>query len=325
MSLLKTLDLSIGYLSADSPRVLQRQINVSLEKGEIVSLLGQNGVGKTTLIKTISGLQNPIEGAILFSNSELSSIGKKDLSTRLSLVLTEKPASLNLTVIELISLGRQPYSNWIGELSSKDKEVIEKVITDTKINYIANRKLFELSDGQLQIAMIARALAQDTDLIILDEPTAHLDLHNKIAIMKLLREIADSGKGILISTHDIQLSTQLSDRLWLMNFNSKILEGTPEDLILNGHIHETLFLDRNQFDIKTGVLKIRKPDLSISVQGNEDVVFWTKRALERKGYKIEMNSKIKVNCNSRTDWIVTINGKSISCSEIDGVLKALAN
>ena len=265
----------------------------------------------------------PIKGEINYGDQSIHSLSPRELATQISLVLTEKPSSLNLTVIELIALGRHPYSNWLGVLGNEDKKVIERVISETNINYIANHKLYELSDGQLQISMIARALAQETDLIILDEPTAHLDLHNKIEVMKLLKKIAGQDKSVLISTHDIQIGTQLSDQFWLFNFNSQINIGVPEDLILSGAIHQTLFLDEDTYDLKHGTINMKSHGPSIVVEGVEETRFWTEHALKRKGYQIDKNSDHKIQCNNNKKWIVKLGNKTSSHSSLGQVLNKL--
>ena len=284
MSLFSTYNLKIGYRYKEE-KELQRNINVVLDKGQIVSLIGQNGVGKTTFIKTISGLLPPLHGQIFYGDQEISSISKTILATRFSIVLTERPTSANLTVKEIVALGRHPYSSWLGTLSEKDKDAVRAAIDKTRINYIVDKKLYQLSDGQLQKVMIARALAQETDLIFLDEPTAHLDLHNKIEIMYLLKEIAAEGKGILISTHDLHISTQISDVFWLFNFNEPVLKGTPEDLILDGSIEKTLFLEEYDYDFKTGFSFI-KSDKKINIQGKGDRRFWAEIALRKRGIDV---------------------------------------
>ncbi len=323
MSLLSTKSLSIGYQKAQI-RTLQSDINLTLGQGEIVSLMGQNGVGKTTFIKTIAGLINPIAGSIYYADQNLQHISSKALAQKMSLVLTEKPFTFNITPIELIAIARHPYSNWMGVLSKKDKESIEWAITETNLNYIATRKLYELSDGQLQKVMIARALAQETDLIILDEPAAHLDLNNKIEVMLLLRKIASQGKGILISTHDLQVSTQLSDRLLLFNFNEAVVEGTPEDLILNGQLEKGLYLDGYGYDMIHGTINISQSGPEIHVTGEATTKFWVEMALKRKGYKIvEQSGGLEITCKSKSEFVVSGESRTTTYQSIAQLLENL--
>ena len=238
MTLLQTHELTIGY--GDKPLI--SDIDVSLTSGQLVGLIGQNGVGKSTLIRTLSGFQKPIRGKIELSGNNISKMKSSEIATKMGVVLTEKPMALNLSVLELISLGRHPYSGWLGQLSKEDIAHVEAAIEQTQIEYVLNKRLFELSDGQLQKVMIARVLAQDTDIILLDEPTSHLDLRNKIEVLDLLKEISQSGKGVLISTHEISLSAKVCDLFWGVDFNSPLQIGKPSELLASGKVNKLLHL-----------------------------------------------------------------------------------
>ena len=239
MSGLHTHNLSIGY---PPDTILMDSLNLELNPGDFIGLVGQNGVGKSTLIRTLVGLQNPLNGEITVDSKRLNLTSQNEIAKKIGVVLTGKPDALNLSVLELIALGRHPHSGWLGILKNKDKEKIEEAITQMEINYIATKKLYELSDGQLQKVMIARALAQDTDLIVLDEPTSHLDLKNKIEVLEHLRKISRTGKGILISTHEIQLASKVCDQFWCVDFNVPMRTGTSKELLSNGTLHEYLHL-----------------------------------------------------------------------------------
>ncbi len=292
--MLQTSALSIGY-DPDFP--LQQDIDLALAKGEIVSLMGQNGVGKTTFIKTLNGLLKPLAGEVLVDGKNIKTLSRHTLARKFSVVLTDKPGVGNLSVNELIALGRHPHNHWLGILSLQDKKSVERAIDLCKINYLADRQIRELSDGQLQKVMIARALAQETDIIVLDEPVAHLDLNNKIEVLLLLREIANQGKAVLISTHDLQLTSQLSDRLWLFNFNAPIQSGLPEDLIVSGKLEKALYLSEHPFDLVHQRLNWPPKGPSVVLEGNEEVVFWTEQALNRSGFRKSDEGPV-VNCNS---------------------------
>ncbi len=239
MEFLKTTDLSIGYAE---DKILMKDISVELVPKKMVGLIGQNGVGKSTLIRTLCGLQKPLKGLITLNDKSIHEFSPKEIAKQISVVLTGKPESLNLSVVDLITLGRFPYSGWLGTLKKRDKEKIEESISLMEINYIAHKRLFELSDGQLQKVMIARALAQDTSIIILDEPTSHLDLKNKIEVLQLLQKICSTGKSVLISTHEIQLTAQVCDDFWCMDFNQPMIMGNPVELINNEKVHQYLHL-----------------------------------------------------------------------------------
>jgi len=322
--LLKTEKLSIGYLNGANKKILQENINVSINSGEIIGLLGQNGVGKTTFIKTICGILPSLGGQIYYGNKKLSEISRNTLSKKISVVLTEKPPIRNLTVYELIALGRLPYSNWLGMLSHEDKKAVHDAIDQTRINYIINKKLMELSDGQLQKVLIARALAQKTELIYLDEPTVHLDLHNKIEIMLLLKEIASTGKGMLISTHDLQVCNQLADHLWLFNFNEQPISGITEDLILNGMVEETLFLKEYQFDMIKGISYYGKKTKSVHVNGPEKVRHWTEQALNRNNFSlVKSNPDILIEISEGIWTMKLSDNQEIKVDSIEALLKNL--
>ncbi|MEP0985478.1 ABC transporter ATP-binding protein [Ekhidna sp.] len=241
MKLLEINGVDIGY---ESDKVLVKNINLSIESGQLIGLVGQNGVGKSTFIRTICGLQPRLKGEILLGGKEINAQNSKSIATQISVVLTGRPESLNLSVVELIALGRHPYLGWLGTLKKKDREKIEEAITQMEINYLAKKRLFELSDGQLQKVMIARALAQDTNLIILDEPTSHLDLRNKIEVLEILKKISTAGKSILISTHEIQLSAKTCDTFWCMDFAEDMLLGNPKALIQSGDLQKYLHIPK---------------------------------------------------------------------------------
>ena len=256
--ILKTKDLSIGYTSKKSKTVVASNINIELKKGTLVGLIGANGIGKSTLLRTLTNVQNPLSGEVYINNTNLLKYAAIDLAKVLSLVLTEPVASKNMSVLELVALGRQPYTNWIGSLSKRDLEIINKALNQTNITELKHKKCFELSDGQLQKVMITRALAQDTDLIILDEPTTHLDMYHKAYILKLLQRLAiETNKTILFSSHEIDLAIQLSDQLVVMT-NTGVVSDAPCNLIKKGTF-ETLFpKDLIAFDEKTGSFRVKK-------------------------------------------------------------------
>lgn len=238
--ILRTENLSIGYQKKKNDKIIASDINLEIEKGKLVTILGKNGIGKSTLLRTIAKVQNPISGDIFIATKKLKELSEKELSTQLSLVLTERLPESQMTVYELIALGRQPYTNWIDKLSEKDIEKIEIAIQQTEITHLKKNRFYELSDGQLQRVLIARALAQNTEIIILDEPTAHLDLHHTIKIFSLLKKlVTETQKTVIISSHEVNLCIQLADEIILLTEN-KFYSGTPEKLIKE-NAFDTLF------------------------------------------------------------------------------------
>ena len=240
--ILVTEDLSIGYTSKKTVKIIAKNIQLQLKKGKFVSLLGKNGIGKSTLLRTLSTIQRPLEGNIFIDQKNVTQFDNNQLATYISLVLTERLPESQLTVFELVALGRQPHTNWVDHLTAFDIEKIEIAMKLTEITHLASQRYYELSDGQLQRVLIARALAQDTPLIILDEPTAHLDLHHTLQIFKVLKKlVTETSKTILISTHEVNLAIKFSDEIALITENS-FHKDTPKNLIEN-NIFDTLFPD----------------------------------------------------------------------------------
>ncbi len=224
----------------------------------MAAIVGINGIGKSTLLRTIGRVQPKLAGKILLDGKELESYDPLALASKISVVLTEPIASKNLTVLELISLGRQPYTNWIGTLTNLDKEKIVKAINMVQIEDLQHKKCYELSDGQLQKVMIARALAQDTNIMLLDEPTSHLDLYHKVHILKLLREIAhETKKTILFTTHEIEIAIQLCDKMLIME-KERSSFGEPCELINNKSFENLFPSDTITFDSQSGSFKVKK-------------------------------------------------------------------
>ncbi len=230
-TVLKTIDLNIGYQSRSQYHEIASNINLELQSGELVGMIGPNGIGKSTLIRTLLGMQNALSGQILLNSKDINAIRSSEFSQIISVVLTESIATKNLTVFELVALGRQPYTNWIGQLTSEDLKHINSALKLTKTENMKGKKCYELSDGQLQNVMIARAIAQDTAMIVLDEPTTHLDLHHKAYILNLLKTLStETNKTILFSSHEVELAMQVCHKLILMTKDSVIIE-TPENHI----------------------------------------------------------------------------------------------
>lgn len=250
--ILQALKINIGYTSKKVQHIIASDIDLSLKKGKLIALIGANGIGKSTLLRTITGIQKPLSGTVSLNEKNIHELNSLTLAQNLSVVLTEKLPPSNLTVWELIALGRQPYTNWIGKLTDKDIEKINEAIELTQISHLASKKHYEISDGQLQIVLIARALAQDTPLIILDEPTTHLDLLHKVVLFKLLKKLTqETGKCILFSTHDIDMAIQLSDEMIIMTPET-VIQDQPCNLILKGSFN-TLFKDEHiVFDSEKG-------------------------------------------------------------------------
>ena len=291
-------DLTIGYNRGNYQLKILQNLNAVLHKGELVCLVGENGVGKSTLLRTISGVQQPLSGEVFIAHRSLRDISSMELAKTISLVLTDRIYAGNLSVKELVALGRYPYTNWLGNLRKEDQNKIDWALEITGTQYLEDQLISELSDGQFQKTLIARALAQDSDMIILDEPTAHLDLVNKIIILKLLKDLAsNTGKSILMATHELELSLQIADFIWMTYKNDKMVTGTPEDLIINGSFNKMINHDAILFDELHGRFQIKsKTDRFCSLSGDKSVYFLTQNALNRKGWSIaEKVSDVSIN------------------------------
>jgi len=230
----KLQDLSTGYHVHGKVHVVARNITAQLEEGRLTCLLGPNGAGKSTLLRTLAAFQPALEGRMLLGDHPLDYYEPKELAKHIGIVLTERPDLGNMHAEELVAMGRSPYTGFWGTLRTEDQEAVEEAIRLVGIEPLRHRLVTTLSDGERQKVMIAKALAQQTPIILLDEPTAFLDFPSKVELMLLLRRLAhEMGKTILISTHDIELALQTADNLWLMN-KEQLEIGTPTSLAANG-------------------------------------------------------------------------------------------
>ncbi|NQY06021.1 MAG: ABC transporter ATP-binding protein [Flavobacteriaceae bacterium] len=254
---LEVNELVIGYQSKKRVAEIAHNINFSLKKGELIGLIGSNGIGKSTLIKTLTKSLSKLSGKIQINGKAIESYDANSLAQQLSVVFSKKTISSNLTVEEVIALGRQPYTNWIGSITQQDLNKIEEVLELIQIQDLRSKKCHELSDGQLQKVMLARAFAQDTDLIILDEPTTHLDLYHKVYILKLLKRLAETTqKTILFSTHEINVALSLCDQLIVMKKEGTLF-GTPEELTQTSSLNDLFPEDLIYFDLASKTFKVK--------------------------------------------------------------------
>nr|WP_320120030.1 ABC transporter ATP-binding protein [uncultured Marinifilum sp.] len=328
-NILTTKNLSIGYKQSKKDALcLLSDINLTIRRGEMVCLLGPNGAGKSTLMRTIAGIQVPLAGYTMVEGTPIRDRNFKEIAQLLSIVLTERINVGNLTVYHIVSLGRHPYTSWMGKLSKGDNEKIKWAMEQVGVLHYANHFVNQLSDGEKQRVMIAKALAQDTPLIMLDEPTAHLDLPNRVEIMRLLHRLArETNKAILLSTHELDLALQAADLIWLMSRNQPVKVGAPEDLVLNGSIEETFHNKSFNFDRKTGnfIMNYQKKQ-TIQLLGNDVMGFWTQRALSREGYSVtceEVKTCKVILKEEKMNWELVINGHTSTCNSIKALLSLL--
>ncbi len=322
-----TKDLAIGYKKGKNIKVVLNDLNIELCGGEFICLLGANGSGKSTLIRTIAGFQAPLGGEVIVDGQKIDSFSRQAIAQRISVVLTDRVAVSNLNVFDLVSLGRYPFTNWLVNLTKEDKQAIDSAIKLTGITDLLDSKIFELSDGQIQKCMIARALAQDGPIMILDEPTTHLDLNNRVEIMRLLRELAhNQNKTILVATHELDLALQMADSFLLISQNG-IQKGIPEDLILSGVLDEVFQM--KGYDLKSGravFLPTRK--LSIAIEGEGYAKLWTRNALERNGFEAKEHSgnltlKVHMAGENRCEWSILHSGEQHRFNSVKDLIEFL--
>lgn len=316
-----TQQLAVGYLRKGRENRLFENLALTVESGQMICFMGPNGAGKSSLLRTLAGLQRPLAGSVSLQTGNEA----RPPEQQIAVVLTDRISAGNLTVEEVVAFGRYPYLGWNIHLQEHDKEIIRSAIERAHIAALIGKRLYELSDGQAQMVMIARALAQDTPIILLDEPTAHLDLNNRVEIMNLLRQLSRAtGKAILLATHELDLALQTADVIWLTGNHHDILTGMPEDLVLNGAFDE-IFRFKG-FDLRTGkVLHQPFRNITINLKGDGAEYLWTKNALERNGFSVTPDaageiSVTVVNESSRTRWKILRNGAEI---EVDSLKKLI--
>lgn len=251
--------LSIGYKTKKNEKIVAQDLTSTIRSGELTCLIGANGIGKSTLLRTLAGFQPPLSGDILIENKSINSYTHKDLSRLIGVVLTEKVDIQNMSVLELVSMGRTPHTSFWGKLTDEDWNIVNNAIHQVNITKLSKRPIQTLSDGERQKAMIAKALAQQTPVIILDEPTAFLDFPSKVEIMQLLNSLSKTmNKTIFLSTHDLELALQIADTIWIMNHKKELLVGSPDELADSGSI-ENIFQGKGvSFDPLHKLFKIDK-------------------------------------------------------------------
>ncbi|QZT36363.1 ABC transporter ATP-binding protein [Halosquirtibacter xylanolyticus] len=250
-------DLDVGYQSGKRKKVVAAGLQGTLKRGVLTSLIGSNGTGKSTLLRTLAGFQPMLSGEVYYHEEPLRGISSQRLSRCVSVVLTDRVEVPNATVYEIASLGRSPYHGRWNRLDHQDHQIIDEALIQCGIAHKREDLLSSLSDGERQKVFIAKALIQQTDLIILDEPAAFLDFTARIEVMKLLRDIAISRNiSILLSSHDLDLALQLSDQVWLFYPEGPLVEGSPEDLLWRGNFNEIFQSDHLKYDKLRGKYEV---------------------------------------------------------------------
>ncbi|MCE7949276.1 MAG: ABC transporter ATP-binding protein [Chloroflexi bacterium CFX4] len=281
--------LTVGYRSGRAaPKAVLADLTLRLNSGALVCLIGRNGAGKSTLMRTLAAVQKPLAGKVCVGAEDIHRLPISRLARLISVVLTERTQNSLLSVYEVAALGRLPYTDWTGRLSPHDQAMVAWALESVGALPLAERPISELSDGERQKVMIARALAQETPLIFLDEPTAFLDLPRRVEMMALLRRLAHATKrAVLLSTHDLDLALRSADRVWLLEGDGALHDGAPEDLVLNGAFARTFAAEGVAFEAASGTFKLCADVRgTLHVQGEGLRALWTRRALERVGFMV---------------------------------------
>ncbi len=305
----ETRSLSIGYRNRAKISEVMNGLSLGARRGELVALIGRNGTGKSTLLRTLVGLQPPLGGSVALDGHLLGEIGLSQLPRLVSFASTEPVALHNIRVRDVVSLGRFPYTNWIGTLTEDDEEAVTVALEATGLSGLAERSIDGISDGERQRALIARSLAQDTGLLVMDEPTAFLDLPSRYGIVSLLRKLTrEKGKCVIYSTHDLDTAINEADRIWLMTGDG-VSEGAPEDMMLTGLLARAFESPLLTFSITDGAFSfVRSRQTGIALEGKGKAAKLTARALARCGYTTDPGAPMTVRVTESagaTEWIVT--------------------
>ncbi len=313
-------NLTLGYASL----VLFKELDLLYQQPGLIALIGRNGIGKSTLIRCLAGLKSPSGGQVSINGKPLGQLNARQRARMVSLVLTHQTDSGWMTVEEMVRLGRNPYTNWWGKLLKQDQLRVEESLELTGLIPLRHRPLHELSDGQLQKALLARALTQDSDLIFLDEPLVHLDPPTKWEIMQLLHRTAhDQGKILIMATHELELSINHADQIWIAH-QQGIEKGIPEDLMLQKAFNKV-------FDSENYHFENWQPPLdptALALEGDPKLIPWTARAITRRGLDKSSFTNTRVVAETQAEnylWTLYQGDKCIPCNSIESLLKALNN
>ena len=328
-TIISAQDLCIGYRTGKKEKRVHEHLSFELHAGELTCLLGANGAGKSTLLRTLSASQPALEGDLLMMGKSLSDYSEKERSRTIGVVLTDKTFAGGLSVYELVALGRQPHTGFFGRLTKEDKRIVEEAMENVGIAHKAKSYTAELSDGERQKVMIAKALVQECPLILLDEPTAFLDVVSRIEIMHLLHRLAvEQNKAILLSTHDIEQALVLADKLWLLTKGKGLQCGVTEDIILNHHMDELFTHKDIRFDYDHGVYyPTVGGEKKITVEcENKTLLHWTINALNRHGYQCLSPTEdydLHLKAVSAQELILAQKGEVQTYSSFDSLLNQL--
>lgn len=298
--------LKIGYASGRHEKILLPPLTASAKSGEMIAVIGKNGIGKSTLLRTLAGLQPSFGGEILFDGKNITDYSRLELAQKVGYISTENVKVSNLNVYDLVALGRFPYTDWMGNIDTVSHNRITDALEMTGMLEFRERFVSELSDGERQRAMIARILAQDTGIMVMDEPMAFLDIGSKYDIISLLHLLShENAKTIIFSTHDLDMAISQADKIWLI-LENKLIEGAPEDLMLAGVFDHLFESPTVQFNSDNGTFSFRnKQKKNIYLEGEGPIRHWTDKAVNRAGFSVSEVKTIPyiiVPSEKNTNW-----------------------
>lgn len=314
-----------GLVAGYGRAALLGPLDLSVPAGRLVCLIGANGAGKSTLIRTLCGMQPALAGEVCIDGTPLAALSATERARALSVVLTERVQVTLMTGHELACLGRYPHIGWSGRLDAQDHALVRAALEQAGASALANRLVSEMSDGERQKVMIARALAQQPRLLVLDEATAFLDLPRRIETMQLLLDLARQQQlAVLLSTHDLELALRYADALWLIDGERRVHTGAPEDLALRGVLGSTFAADGLAFDLERGELVVgRSGDRPIRLEGNGIPGTWARRALQRAGFAIQAQAPATVHALAEGYTLVPVDGESQRYETLGALVEAL--
>jgi len=320
--------LETGYGSGNRKKLILPALTATAARGELVAVIGRNGIGKSTLLRTLAGLQPPLGGNIKINGRNISDYSRLELARQTGYISTESVKVSNMTVYDLVALGRFPHTNWIGNQDSKNMASIFEALELTSMGGFHHRFINEISDGERQKAMIARIIAQDAGIMIMDEPTAFLDAGSRFEVLHLLNTLAhEKGKTIIFSTHDLHMAVNQADKIWLISGNS-LHEGAPEDLMIEGVFDHLFDASNVRFNPTSGTFSFETSIRgSVYIDGKGLEKIWVEKALNRLGFTGTENETIpfiRINTSNQTTYDLVskdITVKSTSVYELVSLLK----
>lgn len=318
--------VTTGYRHGRRTTAISRDLSITLTAGTFTVLLGPNGVGKSTLLRTLCGLLEPVSGSVRLDGDDITTLEPRERARRLGVVLTDVVRPWGLTARAMVSLGRQPHTGWSGKLDERDLAAIHAAISAAGAGDLVDRQVAELSDGERQRVMVARALAQQPRALILDEVTAFLDLPRRVDIMLMLRGLTrDRERALLVSTHDLDLALRTADRIWLMGQGGAFHVGSPEELVLSGALDEVFRHEGLDFDASQGAFRLHPATTgTIALRGDGLSAVWTRRALERVGLAVTPDARdhVTIDAAGRT-WQLHRDGETREFSSLGALTDAL--